>query len=90
MAGLTDKLFTGEKPAPGSMQERMYGWFMKQIDAGETSTAGQVAEFGLALASGRYDALSGRYLTINDDLEALLARIDEVQRDDLLMLRLRQ
>ena len=90
MAGLTDQLFTGVMPTPGSMDERIYGWFMKKIDAGEVSSADQVAEFVLALASGRYDALTGRYLTIDDDLDALLARIDEVQRDDLLMLRLRQ
>jgi NAD(P)-dependent dehydrogenase (short-subunit alcohol dehydrogenase family) len=89
-AGLTDQLFTGEIPAPGSRDERIYAWFMKQIDAGEVSSADQVAEFVLALASGRYDALSGRYLTIDDDLEDLLARIDEVERSDLLMLRLRQ
>jgi NAD(P)-dependent dehydrogenase (short-subunit alcohol dehydrogenase family) len=90
MAGLTDQLFTGEMPEPGSMDERIYAWFMKQIDAGEVSSADQVADFVLALASGRYDALSGRYLTIDDDLDGLLARIDEVQGSDLLMLRLRQ
>jgi hypothetical protein len=33
--------------------------------------------------------LSGRHLCVSDNLEALLARIDEIERDDLHTLRLR-
>jgi 3-oxoacyl-[acyl-carrier protein] reductase len=44
-----------------------------------------------ALATGRYDALAGRYLHAeHDDIEALLARIDEVRRRDLNAIRLRR
>jgi NAD(P)-dependent dehydrogenase (short-subunit alcohol dehydrogenase family) len=43
------------------------------------------------LASGRYDALSGRYLHAeHDDLDELLARIDEVREQDLNAIRLRR
>jgi hypothetical protein len=35
------------------------------------------------------DRLSGRHLCVSDNLEALLARIDEIERDDLHTLRLR-
>jgi 3-oxoacyl-[acyl-carrier protein] reductase len=43
------------------------------------------------LASGRYDALAGRYLHAErDDLDDLLARIDEVRERDLNAIRLRR
>jgi NAD(P)-dependent dehydrogenase (short-subunit alcohol dehydrogenase family) len=45
-----------------------------------------------ALASGRYDALAGRYLHAEHDadLNALLTRIDEVREQDLNAIRLRR
>lgn len=39
------------------------------------------------LASGRADALSGRFLTVFDDLDALLASADEIGRENLYSLR---
>jgi 3-oxoacyl-[acyl-carrier protein] reductase len=43
------------------------------------------------LASGRYDALAGRYLHAeHDDVNDLLARIDEVRERDLNAIRLRR
>jgi NAD(P)-dependent dehydrogenase (short-subunit alcohol dehydrogenase family) len=43
------------------------------------------------LASGRYDALAGRYLHAeHDDLDELMARIDEVREQDLNAVRLRR
>jgi 3-oxoacyl-[acyl-carrier protein] reductase len=43
------------------------------------------------LASGRYDALAGHYLHAErDDVDDLLARIDEVRADDLNAIRLRR
>jgi 3-oxoacyl-[acyl-carrier protein] reductase len=43
------------------------------------------------LASGRYDALAGRYLHAeHDDLDELLERIDEVREHDLNAIRLRR
>ena len=44
-----------------------------------------------ALASGRADALTGRYIHAeHDDIEDLIARADEVGRDDLNAIRLRR
>jgi 3-oxoacyl-[acyl-carrier protein] reductase len=44
-----------------------------------------------ALASGRADALAGRYLHAeHDDIEDLIARADEVEREDLNAIRLRR
>ncbi len=43
------------------------------------------------LATGRYDALAGRYLHAeHDDLDDLLARIDDVRERDLNAIRLRR
>jgi hypothetical protein len=43
------------------------------------------------LASGRYDPLAGRYLHAeHDDLDDLLARIDEIRELDLNAIRLRR
>jgi NAD(P)-dependent dehydrogenase (short-subunit alcohol dehydrogenase family) len=43
------------------------------------------------LATGRYDALAGRYLHAeHDDLDELLARIDEIRERDLNAIRLRR
>jgi hypothetical protein len=35
------------------------------------------------LASGKADALSGRYIDVDDDLNALLQQADVIERDDL-------
>jgi 3-oxoacyl-[acyl-carrier protein] reductase len=44
-----------------------------------------------ALATGRYDALAGRYLHAeHDDLDDLLSRIDQVREHDLNAIRLRR
>jgi NAD(P)-dependent dehydrogenase (short-subunit alcohol dehydrogenase family) len=43
------------------------------------------------LASGRADALAGRYIHAeHDDIEDLIRRADEIQRDDLNAIRLRR
>ncbi|HZU76583.1 MAG TPA: SDR family oxidoreductase [Dehalococcoidia bacterium] len=49
----------------------------------------RVAELCVRLASGRYDALSGRYLTVEDDLDGLLARSEELKQQELGLLRIR-
>jgi 3-oxoacyl-[acyl-carrier protein] reductase len=44
-----------------------------------------------ALASGRADALAGRYLHAeHDDIDELVARADEIERDDLNAIRLQR
>ena len=44
----------------------------------------------LDLASGRADALSGRYVTVFDDLDELLLRAAEIEREGLYALRVRR
>ena len=40
----------------------------------------------LLMASGKADALTGRFLIHTDDPEEMLARVDEIERDDLYVL----
>ena len=43
------------------------------------------------LASGRADALAGRYIHAeHDDIEELIGRADEIERDDLNAIRLQR
>ncbi len=43
----------------------------------------------LFLASGKADALSGRYVDVDDDRGVLLQQAAVIERDDLYTLRLR-
>jgi NAD(P)-dependent dehydrogenase (short-subunit alcohol dehydrogenase family) len=56
----------------------------------EPLDAASTAELIARLAGGSADALSGRLLHTLDDLDVLLARIDEIRRDDLYVPRLRR
>ena len=46
--------------------------------------------FVLQLAAGQADALSGRYINVEEDLTELLRCASEIQSKDLYTLRLRQ
>ncbi|HEX6699790.1 MAG TPA: SDR family oxidoreductase [Gaiellaceae bacterium] len=55
-------------------------------DALEPERAGRLV---VELATGRADALSGRFLHVLDDLDDLIGRADEIARDDCYALRFR-
>jgi hypothetical protein len=48
------------------------------------------ADLVVRLASGRYDALSGCFLYIEDDLDLLVSRAAEIHRDRLYRLQLKK
>jgi len=68
---------------------RVQGWIRDQLAAGRGADPEEAARLIIALASGRADRLSGRHLSVTDSLDALLPRIDQIERDDLHTLRLR-
>lgn len=78
------------EPTPGSASDRAAAWIRSEFAAGRAVTAERAASNLVALASGEADGLSGRYITVANDLAALERRKDEVQRGDLLTLRLRE
>ena len=86
--GLTDAgLLEGPPPPPDSIEGRARAWFEREIAEGRSVSVEQSAELLLGVASGRADELSGRYITIDDDLEALVARADDVRRQNLHALK---
>jgi len=86
--GLSEAALSGtaDRQTPAG---RVHRWMRDQFDAGRGADPEQAVTLILALASGKADRLSGRHLCVSDDLEALLARVDEIEQDDLHTLRLR-
>lgn len=66
---------------------RWLPWFRRIFDEGFDVTADKPAALVTALASGQYDALSGRFVTVADDLDRLLAAANQIDREDLYALR---
>ena len=65
-------------------------WFRRIFDEGLDVPPQRPAQFVLELASGKADALSGRFLTVSDDLDAILKEVAEVEKGELYLLRLRK
>jgi NAD(P)-dependent dehydrogenase (short-subunit alcohol dehydrogenase family) len=65
-------------------------WFRKLFDQGRDVPPEKAAQLVVHLASGRADALSGRFLGVTDDLPKLLEQLEEVKRSGLYTLRVRK
>jgi NAD(P)-dependent dehydrogenase (short-subunit alcohol dehydrogenase family) len=63
-------------------------WFQQLYRDGTDTPIERSVELLLVLASGKADALSGRYIDIDDNLDALLQQTELIERDDLYTLRL--
>lgn len=63
-------------------------WFRRIFDEKIDVPAERPARLVFELASGRADALSGRYLSIYDDLDALLRNATAIEEKDLYSLKL--
>jgi NAD(P)-dependent dehydrogenase (short-subunit alcohol dehydrogenase family) len=74
---------------PETSEGRVFGWIRARLESGDGADPDQAARLILALAGGRGDRLSGRHLTVADDLAALLDRIEQIERHDMHTLRLR-
>jgi len=67
---------------------RWIPWFKGMFDAGLDSPMERVADRAVDLASGRADALSGRYIPLTESLEDLVANAHLIRRDTLYSLRI--
>jgi NAD(P)-dependent dehydrogenase (short-subunit alcohol dehydrogenase family) len=65
-------------------------WFRDAVEQGQYVMPECAAQLVLQLASGRADALSGRFLRIDQDLDTLIARAEEIAATDLHRLRVRE
>lgn len=86
--GLGEVALASTAPAD-SPQGRMREWMGHQLAEGRVAQPDQGAEVLLRIATGELDQFSGRHLSVHDDLNALLARTEDVLRDDLYVLRRR-
>lgn len=74
--------------SPGLVQTEMTSWAPKDSPWTPPELAPELVR---KLATGKYDALAGRYIHAeHDDVDDLLARIDEIREKDLNTIRLRR
>jgi NAD(P)-dependent dehydrogenase (short-subunit alcohol dehydrogenase family) len=88
-AGMTESLLAAPVP-PESPVGLVAAWFKQEMDAGREVPLERGAALITLVASGRADALSGRYFSVYDDLDELVGRAASIRRDDLYTLRLRE
>lgn len=69
---------------------RWVPYMLEARDQGKTVSPDVSVALLLRLASGEADALSGTHIAAIDDLDALIARSDEVKKRELHMLRLQR
>ena len=84
----------GEQVAAASAEDDgthsgLLEWFRGEFAAGRAAQPGQIADMVLRIAAGDLDQLSGRHLSVHDDLPAILAQLDDVQAQDRYLLRVR-
>jgi hypothetical protein len=60
------------------------------FDQGRDVPTEKAAHMVVQVASGRADALSGRFFGTSDGLERLLEQLEEIKRADLYTLRVRK
>jgi NAD(P)-dependent dehydrogenase (short-subunit alcohol dehydrogenase family) len=85
--GMTEALLAAEVP-PESPVGIMAEWFRRELESGQEVPLEKGAELVALLATGRADALTGRYLSVYDDVEALVGRAASIKSGDLQTLRL--
>ncbi|HKI27554.1 MAG TPA: SDR family oxidoreductase [Candidatus Sulfotelmatobacter sp.] len=76
-----------EYPLNSAEGQKWLPWFRRIFDEGHTVPPERPASLVLELASGRADALSGRFVSIYDDLDQLLQGSAEVEKRNLHALK---
>ena len=74
----------------GGDEKWLGGRFSKAWEEGRGLSPERAAGLVLALASGATDALSGRFITVRDDVAEMVSRAEEIKQNDLYTLRLRK
>jgi NAD(P)-dependent dehydrogenase (short-subunit alcohol dehydrogenase family) len=75
-----------QEPAT-AYEEQIREWADNEFRHGRGADPERAVELILRLAAGDGDPLSGRHLSVHDDLDTLLARLAEVRDHDLYVLR---
>ena len=88
--GLVRTAMTDYMGGSSEVPQQIRDSFHEAFKAGVSVPAERSAQGLLFLASGRADALTGRYLDVRLGLEGLVERAEEVEQDDLYALRIRR
>jgi NAD(P)-dependent dehydrogenase (short-subunit alcohol dehydrogenase family) len=83
--GITET--TAEQEPASAYEAQVRQWAANEFREGRGARPEQAVELILRLATGDGDPLSGRHLSVHDDLDTLLARLPEVSDHDLYVLR---
>ena len=83
--GLTETVTGG--PAASIHHDRIRRWSLDELRSGLGADPDQAVELVLRIAVGDADPLTGRHISVHDDLDDLLARIEEVRERDLFVMR---
>jgi NAD(P)-dependent dehydrogenase (short-subunit alcohol dehydrogenase family) len=75
--GLSEKTVNVQAD-PDTPADRAIAWVRNEIAAGRAVWPERAASFIAALATGQADGLSGRYLTVFDDLPTLVAQANDL------------
>jgi NAD(P)-dependent dehydrogenase (short-subunit alcohol dehydrogenase family) len=67
-------------PVGNPSSDRIWKWLRDQRDAGHFTSYDRVAHSILLLADGTADVLSGRYISVDDDIPALCAQVSADRR----------
>jgi NAD(P)-dependent dehydrogenase (short-subunit alcohol dehydrogenase family) len=70
-----------------SHERQVRNWALNELAEGRGAEPTAAIELLLRLAAGDGDRLSGRHLSVHDDLDVVLGHIDEVRARDLYVLR---
>jgi NAD(P)-dependent dehydrogenase (short-subunit alcohol dehydrogenase family) len=83
--GLSESAFDLEAQ-PDSDQGRIQAWALQELAAGRGAEPDRAIEHVIRLASGKYDAISGRHVSVHDDLDQVVAQIDHIRAKELYVL----
>ncbi len=83
--GLAESALTPDA-LPGTHDARLYTWAQRELNAGRGAEPDRAIEQIYRLTTGRYDELSGRHISVHDDLDEILRHIHDVRDSELYLL----
>jgi NAD(P)-dependent dehydrogenase (short-subunit alcohol dehydrogenase family) len=75
---------------PSPHEDHIWDWVSRALAEGRGASPADAVDLIVRLAAGSADALSGRHISVHDDLDALLAHIDRIREEDLHSLHVRR
>ena len=78
-----------QEPTSAVSEQELGDLVRTRFNQGRDTPIDRAAQMLLFLVSGRADALSGRFILVQDNAEELVRRAEEIQREDLHILALR-